>query len=681
MADEVNSLSDSDVEEMNLAADQWVCSTCTLSNPPTCLACGACDTLRNSTIPPPGQEGRDAIDQTFSPHWTCKACTYVNKRDSATCFMCSRKANGQEDEVVVIDDDFPPPSRPAGKVCPPSTAAEDDLVYTLDCSCTLQRYEAMECVSRGVEHLPKSLVDLVNHFRCPSEECQKPLTRRDLEALLGAKAAKQVDTDFWTACSSDTRENLHHEQQEEEEEEEAVIDLVSDEQPAPKGQPTLDASCMELYFVLRELHTALIDKGESASNTKLPSQKQNRPNGGYRGRGRRGGGAAGTGYGGGRHEEGINKQVAEQVQRKQDEHDETVTKLLHSVKGCLEAHSAKVVIGGSIPLPVQSVIRGGPLASCLRLMLCNDSLMDISTRQGMYTQVLQILQVLAASIDLLPVLLQPADSDVLASFTVKAEKSAGKRPAAAIAGATPPSAKRRKGSASGAGSSKIQQPAPAEPLQNAANDANNDESTSCWFALLQLRLQADVFRRNASALQHGEEEDALTVAMALDVLEACERVQQAVQLWQSSQATPMSQQQQQPVGQEAAAALEKKYCSEIKALSFRTLPLLQSGNYYFRSQVSAHGHGDVHKRLRRITKEISTLPGQLPVAYQSSILLAIDEDRIDVIRALIFAPPGTPYAHGTFLFDILLPASYPEQPPLVQFLTTGGGRVRFHPNL
>ena len=50
-------------------------------------------------------------------------------------------------------------------------------------------------------------------------------------------------------------------------------------------------------------------------------------------------------------------------------------------------------------------------------------------------------------------------------------------------------------------------------------------------------------------------------------------------------------------------------------------------------------------------------------------------------RALIIGPADTPYANGCFLFDIFLPAEYPNTPPKVQFLTTGGGRVRFNPNL
>ncbi len=42
--------------------------------------------------------------------------------------------------------------------------------------------------------------------------------------------------------------------------------------------------------------------------------------------------------------------------------------------------------------------------------------------------------------------------------------------------------------------------------------------------------------------------------------------------------------------------------------------------------------GAVSDRLRRVTKEIATLPGQLPLAWESGILVAMDEDRMDVLR-------------------------------------------------
>jgi hypothetical protein len=51
------------------------------------------------------------------------------------------------------------------------------------------------------------------------------------------------------------------------------------------------------------------------------------------------------------------------------------------------------------------------------------------------------------------------------------------------------------------------------------------------------------------------------------------------------------------------------------------------------------------------------------------------------MRACITGPAGTPYAHGVFAFDIYCPPDYPASPPSVLLLTTGGGTVRFSPNL
>ena len=58
-----------------------------------------------------------------------------------------------------------------------------------------------------------------------------------------------------------------------------------------------------------------------------------------------------------------------------------------------------------------------------------------------------------------------------------------------------------------------------------------------------------------------------------------------------------------------------------------------------------------------------------------------DEERMDLVRVLITGPTDTPYSRGCFVFDILYPASYPTNPPLVFMTTTGGGTIRFNPNL
>lgn len=52
---------------------------------------------------------------------------------------------------------------------------------------------------------------------------------------------------------------------------------------------------------------------------------------------------------------------------------------------------------------------------------------------------------------------------------------------------------------------------------------------------------------------------------------------------------------------------------------------------------------------------------------------------MDVMRALITGPTGTPYSLGCFCFDIYFPTNYPNVPPLVKIITTGKGTVRYVP--
>lgn len=71
-------------------------------------------------------------------------------------------------------------------------------------------------------------------------------------------------------------------------------------------------------------------------------------------------------------------------------------------------------------------------------------------------------------------------------------------------------------------------------------------------------------------------------------------------------------------------------------------------------------------RIRDVTKAVTALQGQLPVAWGSSVHAAIDEDRPDLFRVLVLPDIETPYAHGAFLFDFMLPKDFPNSPPKVR---------------
>ena len=61
------------------------------------------------------------------------------------------------------------------------------------------------------------------------------------------------------------------------------------------------------------------------------------------------------------------------------------------------------------------------------------------------------------------------------------------------------------------------------------------------------------------------------------------------------------------------------------------------------------------------------------------IRVAAFEQRLDLLRAVLFGPLDTPYSDGVFVFDILLPSDYPHSPPLVHYHSTLSERL--NPNL
>ncbi|KAH9562737.1 hypothetical protein CY35_05G087400 [Sphagnum magellanicum] len=136
------------------------------------------------------------------------------------------------------------------------------------------------------------------------------------------------------------------------------------------------------------------------------------------------------------------------------------------------------------------------------------------------------------------------------------------------------------------------------------------------------------------------------------------------------------------------------YKEKLRPLQFKQMSMVdeKAGTYlhHYKDHILGKVSGSscidkrgVHnqKRMLHLSKEIASLATTLPLEWESSIHLCVDDQRIDVLRALIIGPNGTPYQNGIFLFDIFLPPDYPQIPPSVHFMTTGGGKVRFNPNL
>jgi len=84
----------------------------------------------------------------------------------------------------------------------------------------------------------------------------------------------------------------------------------------------------------------------------------------------------------------------------------------------------------------------------------------------------------------------------------------------------------------------------------------------------------------------------------------------------------------------------------------------------------------IDKSSLRIVNDLSNFMENKP----DGIYLYINKKNFYKNYALIIGPPNTPYFGGYFLFEIVFPKNYPENPPKLKFLTTDGN-VRFNPNL
>eukprot|EP00985_Skeletonema_marinoi_P004779 scaffold2073_cov133-Skeletonema_marinoi.AAC.2 len=119
-----------------------------------------------------------------------------------------------------------------------------------------------------------------------------------------------------------------------------------------------------------------------------------------------------------------------------------------------------------------------------------------------------------------------------------------------------------------------------------------------------------------------------------------------------------------------------RYQGALGPLRFDTVDSMN--NHYFLKKVP---NAPSTLNTRQLFKELTAYRTALPVEYGSSCFCRVINDRLDLLRVMITGPDETPYANGCFFFDVNLTGTYPKTSPAVQFLTTGGGKYRFNPNL
>ncbi|CAL1694625.1 unnamed protein product [Somion occarium] len=190
-----------------------------------------------------------------------------------------------------------------------------------------------------------------------------------------------------------------------------------------------------------------------------------------------------------------------------------------------------------------------------------------------------------------------------------------------------------------------------------------------------LTKQSETFLTGASRMledgDHAEGEDTETMVKATslcgDIITARDGIERAMKVMGKDPSTLHNEQ--------------RKYAKACEHLAFKYVSLPNSpsfpGFHYARElQQTANATRNPKNRLHLI-KELAVMATSLP----TGIWVRPHEVRNDAIKVMIAGPEGTPYAGGLFEFDCFIPLEYPHSPPKMNLCTTGGGRVRFNPNL
>ncbi|CAD8118277.1 unnamed protein product [Paramecium sonneborni] len=180
------------------------------------------------------------------------------------------------------------------------------------------------------------------------------------------------------------------------------------------------------------------------------------------------------------------------------------------------------------------------------------------------------------------------------------------------------------------------------------------------------------------------EKDQISKQIATIIMETDTCVQEAIERFECDQSDEELEEAKEHELQEILKLpLNESYRLLLKDLRFDYVSFKgqnQQYQHYYEKQIT-QAPIPTPAKLIRLAQEFADMSNSLPVEHTNSIFVRADKDRVDVIKALIMGASGTPYAHGAYLFDIYFEDQYPNTPPKMNLSTTGGGKVRFNPNL
>ena len=165
---------------------------------------------------------------------------------------------------------------------------------------------------------------------------------------------------------------------------------------------------------------------------------------------------------------------------------------------------------------------------------------------------------------------------------------------------------------------------------------------------------------------------ASMVTFLFEMIEPCfKSYQETIKKYQDNKKEKLRHKMEKAV--KTLNPIHLEYKEVMEKLRFDMLSFVKNGFHYNPSSSTNR------KVSRRLASEYSSFSSSLPIFFQSSIFVRVDETNIRCMRVLITGPEDTPYDSGVFLFDVYIEDTYPNGPPKMNLVNHG--KIRFNPNL
>eukprot|EP00743_Colponemidia_sp_Colp-15_P003750 GILK01004046.1.p1 GENE.GILK01004046.1~~GILK01004046.1.p1 ORF type:complete len:1912 (-),score=378.64 GILK01004046.1:123-5405(-) len=187
-------------------------------------------------------------------------------------------------------------------------------------------------------------------------------------------------------------------------------------------------------------------------------------------------------------------------------------------------------------------------------------------------------------------------------------------------------------------------------------------------------------KQNLESLSETEKAEIEAAKMSEEL---CKNIQNTFSVIKNRVAQHHASARQLQVADVLALSLDEAYKILLSDLRFDYMNMKKDQTYkhHYEGYISSSSSTPPHSKMIRLAQELADISTGLPLAHTNSIFLRVDQNRVDVMKAVIMGASGTPYGDGAFEFDIFCDDSYPQTSPKVNLETTGGGTIRFNPNL